>query len=41
MHMARHMERMHKEIDYSAVKSELNLKVESSEGDNWELPIIF
>lgn len=31
MHMARHMERMHKEIDYSAVKAELGLKIESAE----------
>lgn len=31
MHMARHMERMHKEIDYSAVKTELGLKVEGAE----------
>lgn len=33
MHMARHMERMHKEIDYSAVKAELGLKVENTETD--------
>lgn len=30
MHMARHMERMHKEIDYSAVKSEDNMKIEET-----------
>lgn len=28
MHMARHMERMHKEIDFSAVKAELGIKNE-------------
>lgn len=33
MHMARHMERMHKEIDYSTVKSELSIKAESSEAE--------
>lgn len=33
MHMARHMERMHKEIDYSAVKNELGIKNESSEAE--------
>ncbi|XP_022903209.2 longitudinals lacking protein, isoforms A/B/D/L isoform X5 [Onthophagus taurus] len=32
MHMARHMERMHKEIDYSVVKAEM--KVETGDGDN-------
>ncbi|KAL3275260.1 hypothetical protein HHI36_020029 [Cryptolaemus montrouzieri] len=30
MHMARHMERMHREIDYSAVKTELTVKNENS-----------
>lgn len=33
MHMARHMERMHKEIDYSIVKNELVIKGESSEAE--------
>ncbi|XP_018332838.1 longitudinals lacking protein, isoforms A/B/D/L isoform X2 [Agrilus planipennis] len=33
MHMARHMERMHKEIDYSAVKMECNVKNENPEAE--------
>lgn len=33
MHMARHMERMHKEIDYSIVKAELGIRAESSEAE--------
>ncbi|KAK9882340.1 hypothetical protein WA026_020862 [Henosepilachna vigintioctopunctata] len=31
MHMARHMERMHREIDYSAVKTEVVVKNENSQ----------
>lgn len=31
MHMARHMERMHKEIDYSNVKCEVSIKSENSQ----------
>lgn len=33
MHMARHMERMHKEIDYSAVKTEITVQLDSVESD--------
>ncbi|XP_072382438.1 longitudinals lacking protein, isoforms A/B/D/L isoform X2 [Diabrotica undecimpunctata] len=42
MHMARHMERMHREIDYSSVKSEVKTEEpESSQsmGDNKEMEI--
>lgn len=36
MHMARHMERMHKEVDLSTVKVELNenVKADEKEGDS-------
>ncbi|CAG9831552.1 unnamed protein product [Diabrotica balteata] len=42
MHMARHMERMHREIDYSSVKSEVKTEEpESSQsmGENKEMEI--
>lgn len=37
MHMARHMERMHKEIDYSVIKAEVEMKAEAAgeAEDNW------
>lgn len=31
MHMARHMERMHKDVDFSAVQAELGFQAESAE----------
>ncbi|XP_068892649.1 longitudinals lacking protein, isoforms A/B/D/L isoform X4 [Tenebrio molitor] len=33
MHMARHMERMHREIDYSSVKTEIAVKSESGDAE--------
>lgn len=33
MHMARHMERMHKEIDYTSVKTD-EAKLDSTDGEN-------
>lgn len=41
MHMARHMERMHREIDYSAIKSEIKteMKDEAEETENQQTEV--
>ncbi|KAF2903391.1 hypothetical protein ILUMI_02792 [Ignelater luminosus] len=33
MHMARHMERMHKEIDYASVKAEMDANADNMDSD--------